>query len=206
VSPTVLAAGRVKSRALGRALQQGQLAWVPRDSPAAAAAKGAPEGDAMEVDGAVAAEPADNGNPQQQQQQQQQQKTCLVRVSVKIIGKGRCQAGALLLTQPTPAAAAAAAGPASSGSSSSTSKGAGSESKVATLLGYVTSAVPRGAPASLYPGGLGFCTVQGLWRLRCQDVTAASSRVLRVWVLNPDSSAVRRAELTVLLDGWCCSL
>jgi hypothetical protein len=78
---------------------------------------------------------------------------------------------------------------------------AGSTPAVATLLGYVTSAVPRGAPASLYPGGTGFWSVQGLWRLRCQDVTASSSRVLRVWLLNPGSSAVRRAELTLLLDG-----
>jgi hypothetical protein len=126
-------------------------------------------------------------------QKQQQQDTCLVRVSVKVIGKGRCEQGALLLTQPAPAAA----GP----SSSSSSDAAGSRSGIATLLGYVTSAAPCGAPASLYPGGSGFCSVQGLWQLRCQDVTAASSRVLRVWLLNPGSSAVRRAELTLLLDG-----
>jgi hypothetical protein len=177
-------------------------------APAAAVASGvqhpeASRDDAMEVDReAAACCSGDDGvaaaaGTSNVQQQQQQQGTCLVRVSVKVIGRGKCEQGALLLTQPAPVPAAApAAGP-----SSSSSVATGSSSAFATLLGYVTSAVPRGAPASLYPGGLGFCSVQGLWRLRCQDVTASSSRVFRVWLLNPGSSAVRRAELTLLLDG-----
>jgi hypothetical protein len=219
VLPAVLAAGEAKSRAVSRAVQQGQLAWAPKAAapapatpppppPAAAAAAVGEDGmpavvvDAMEIDEGAAGcsvEAAAAGkcdNAQQHQQQQQQQ--CLVRVSVKIIGKGRCKQGALLLTQPCPVTAAAATG---LGSSSSNSERATRNLQVASLLGYVTTSVPRGAPASLYPGGLGFCSVQGLWRLRCQDVTAGSSRVLRVWVLNPGSSAVRRAELTLLLDG-----
>jgi hypothetical protein len=72
---------------------------------------------------------------------------------------------------------------------------------VVTLLGYVTSAVPRGAPAHLYPGGTGFCSARALWGLRSLDVRPGSSRVLQVWVLNPGSSLPRAAELRVLLDG-----
>jgi hypothetical protein len=118
-----------------------------------------------------------------------------VRVEVRVLGKGRCLEGAALLDH-TPAAATAADVAVNDSSSSSSSPA------VATgnLLGFVTSAVPRGAPAHLYPGGTGFCSVRGLWALRCWDVRPGDSRVLRAWLLNPGSNALRRVELRLLLE------
>jgi len=78
--------------------------------------------------------------------------------------------------------------------------GSSSGGGTVSVLGYVTAAVPRGAPASLYPGGTGFCSVQGLWALRCKDIRPGSSRVLRAWLLNPGSNALRRVELSLLLQ------
>jgi hypothetical protein len=81
------------------------------------------------------------------------------------------------------------------------SSSSSSRTTAVSVLGYVTSAVPRGAPAELYPGGAGFCSARGLWALRSRDARPGASRVLRAWLLNPGSTALRRVELRLLLGA-----
>lgn len=108
--------------------------------------------------------------------------------------------GAVLVTP-----AAAECGDSSTSSSKVQTAGSSSSSSssgnAVSVLGFVTAAVPRGAPAQLYPGGSGLCSVRGLWALRCKDIRAGSSRVLRAWLLNPGSTVLRRVELRLLLDA-----
>jgi hypothetical protein len=212
IRPQMLAGGQQHSKALQRALHAQQLAWVPVQaaSSQAAAAAAAAAADAMEIDNAVAAavgdapvsagqqaaaaasglQSADPGS----QQLQVTGGTCLVRVAVRVLGKGRCMQGAVLVA---PAAEPFVTAGCDSGGSTGSSSSAGD---TISVLGFVAAAVPRGAPAQLYPGGSGLCSVRGLWALRCKDTRPGSSRVLRAWLLNPGSTVLRRVELRLLLD------
>jgi hypothetical protein len=157
-------------------------------NPDAAAAAAAVAVDAMDVD------VEENSmarlriaEPEQQQQSAEFPGTCIVCVAVRVLGRGRCDQGALIVL------------PAEQSVSAAGSSSVSSSSSLVRLLGYVTVTIPRGAPAACYQGGVGFCSVKGLWQLRCRDATPGSSRVLRAWAVNPGSDKLRRVELTLLL-------
>jgi hypothetical protein len=74
------------------------------------------------------------------------------------------------------------------------------------VMGHITSASARGS--SCYPGGVGFCSLEALWRLHCQQGGRAGRGgggggggwVVRAGVLNPGSDAQRAAEVRVVVE------
>jgi hypothetical protein len=218
VPAEILAAGRSRHASLQRAIQHGSLAWAARppalrsdscDTGTAAVTHAADAATAAPADGGCASamdvddvpdDPARHMTPCSSAASGAMAR-CLVRVAVRAVGRGRVRPGAALLLPlgdcySQSAAAAAAAAP-------ETVAGNGR----ALLLGYITAAVPRGAPAHLYPGGTGFCDASALWAARAAAPGPHDSRLLRGMLLNPGSSALVAVEVKVLLDcgddgGW----
>lgn len=120
-----------------------------------------------------------------------QQPRPLVRVTIRVLGKGCCEEGAQLVGTFGPA-------------SSTTNMGQqASATAPPIVVGFVTSASPRGARG--YPGGGGLCCALSLWRLRslqhigrhgAGDAVADVLLSLR----NPGSTALRRVAVQIVLE------
>ena len=136
---------------------------------------------------------------------------CLVQVVVKVIGRGRCMEGTEIWgidqggqqgTWWTDAEAGAGGGGVTGGQQQQGQgrrrHGQGTGVYLGTLLGFVTTAVPRGAAG--YPGGVGFCDVRGVWKVYGQRWESGGGwhrSSIRVLLRNPGSDAFREGQLLV---------
>ena len=125
--------------------------------------------------------------------------------SVRIRGRGRCEEGAavvmssslLVSTAPSvptqvPATGSGAAVAAVPPCAAAPPAAPGSPLRV---IGYITSSYPRGMPGSLFPGGTALCIASCLVAEVTPAASASAKKRLECWVLNPDSNALRRAEI-----------
>ena len=125
--------------------------------------------------------------------------------NVRIRGRGRCEEGAavvmssslLVSTAPSvptqvPATGSGAAVAAVPPCAAAPPAAPGSPLRV---IGYITSSYPRGMPGSLFPGGTALCIASCLVAEVTPAASASAKKRLECWVLNPDSNALRRAEI-----------
>jgi hypothetical protein len=141
----------------------------------------------------------------------------LVQVTVKVLGKGRCLEGTEiwgidqapqegLRGRSEQEAAPVAAGQVGRTHYQQQDRqvcrrhGQGTGVYLGSLLGFVTTAVPRGAAG--YPGGVGFCDVRGVFKLFGQGWQSGGAwhrSAVKVLLRNPSSDAFRGGQLFVSL-------
>ncbi|KAG1669489.1 hypothetical protein FOA52_015656 [Chlamydomonas sp. UWO 241] len=139
----------------------------------------------------------------------------LVYARVQVVGRGRCEEGAAVVVCSTCGASA----PATATGSTAARPRAPAAHAEDVVIGFVTSAAPRGSGGGAYPGGLALCDAQLLAGVaaaqqaaqggagECGSAPRGGSRplpaacALRCWVRNPGSDALRGAALRVLTSG-----